>query len=164
MTIFSELEHDVDIGCSWSRLNSLSHLVWVAAERLTSGWPLPTFSSDRPQYFASRYMTSPELFLLLFILVLHKTFGSAILSVQRTFGHWTLGSAELISSQYITDQNLKQYARWWLHHLSSFKVAFDLQHLPQFRFHNNKRLSCFKSAYLKIEEDNPLTWESDVMN
>ena len=48
-----------------------------------------------------------------------------------------------------------------VHHLSSFKISFDLQHLPQFLFHNNKRLSCLKSAYLlvKIEEDSPLTLE-----
>ena len=53
------------------------------------------------------------------------------------------------------------HARWWLHrHLSSFRIAFDLKHLPQFwPFHNNKRLSCLKSAYLKIEKDTPLAIE-----
>ena len=96
MTIFFELVHDLKDLCSWNRLNGLSFV--ISFERMvngliTNGSLLATFSSERLQFFTFRCMSSLELFLLLFILVLHKTFGSLVLFCSKHI--WLLNACML---------------------------------------------------------------------
>ena len=94
MTIISELVHYGDVWSSWSLSNGLSHLVWVdGAERLTNGKPLATFSSERSQFFASRFLWP----------VTAQNFGISTTLLFKAHLALELLDAELISYRYILE-------------------------------------------------------------
>ena len=123
-TIFSELVHH---GCRHLMLlepfeqpiSSRLSGRWTACERQAVsnvfGWEVAIF--------VSRCMSGLELFLLLLSWYCAKLSDFSFLLFKAHLAR------ERLDVEYI---NMKQYARWWLHHLSSFKIAFGLQHLPQF--------------------------------